>query len=179
MLKVHLTQKEKTSLESRHKSSRDKRESDRIKAVLLCAEGWSSSLIAQALRKHETSIVRHLNDFIQTKKLSSESGGSEGYLNDEQTQRLIHHCCEVTYCHAHQRVAYIKQEFAVDYTVPGLNKWLHRHGFSYKKPKSVPHKFEADKQAAFIAYYEALKSSLPPMNPCSSWMPCIPLRPPK
>lgn len=42
-------------------------------------------MISQALRKHEASIVRHLNDFIQDQKPTPESGGSEDYLNEEQT----------------------------------------------------------------------------------------------
>jgi len=42
----------------------------------------------------------------------------------------------------------------------GMNKWLHQHGFSYKHPKSVPHKFDIEKQAEFIRYYEILKASL-------------------
>lgn len=160
MTKIHLTQKEKENLELRHKKVRDVRECDRIKAVLLCHEGWSSAMIAQALRKHEASIVRYLNDFIQSAKPSDESGGSEGHLNEAQTQQLIQHLCDVTYCHQHQIVVYIKKEFDVDYSVSGLNKWCHQHGFSYKKPKGVPHKFDVEKQAAFIDHYEALKASL-------------------
>ena len=160
MITIHLPQKEKEKLEIRHKKSRDKRECDRIKAVLLCHEGWSSIMIAQALRKHESSIVHHLNDFIQGGKLSSESGGSDGYLNEAQTKQLVQHLCENTYLHTHQIVAYIKKTLGVEYTVSGLNKWLHQHDFSYKKPKVVPHKFEVEKQVAFIDYYEILKASL-------------------
>lgn len=160
MIKIQLTDKEKEALELRHKKSRDVRESDRIKAVLLCHEGWSSAMIAQALRKHEASIVRHLNDFIQDSKLAPVSGGSEGYLTEDQTQQLIQHLCEVTYLQQTQIVAYIKTMFDVEYSVSGLNKWLHQHGFSYKQPKGVPHKFDVEKQAAFIEHYEALKASL-------------------
>ena len=160
MSKVQLTSEEKRELETRHKKVRDGRERDRIKAVLLSAEGWSTAKIAQALRKHEASIVRHLNEFIQLAKLSDESGGSEGHLNEAQTQQLIQHLSDITYCHQHQIVAYIKTTFDVDYSVSGLNKWLHQHGFSDKKPKGVPHKFDVEKQAEFIEHYEALKASL-------------------
>jgi hypothetical protein len=73
---------------------------------------------------------------------------------------LITHLGEVTYLHTHQIVAYIKETFEVEYTVSGLNKWLHQHQFSYKQPKGVPHKFDVDKQAAFIEYYEQLKDNL-------------------
>ena len=48
MTKICLTQKEKENLELRHKKVRDVRESDRIKAVLLCHEGWTCAMIAQA-----------------------------------------------------------------------------------------------------------------------------------
>jgi len=117
-------------------------------------------MIAQALRKHETSIVRHLNDFIQNSKLVPESGGSEGYLNDTQSQSLILHLCEKTYLHQHQIKAYIKETYSVEYSISGLNKWLHQNGFSYKQPKGVPHKFDEEKQAEFIEHYEQLKNSL-------------------
>ena len=62
-------------------------------------------------------------------------------------------------------MAYIKETFKVQYTVSGLNKWLHQHQFSYKQPKGVPHKFDVDKQTAFIEHYEQLKASLSENEP--------------
>lgn len=160
MKNITLNQAEKEMLESRHKKCRDKRECDRIKAVLLADEGWSSIMIAQALRKHETSIIRHINDFVEKEKLKSENTGSQSKLTAEETQKLIQHLCENTYFHQQQIVAYIEETFSVKYSVPGLNKWLHKNGFSYKKPKGVPHKFDEQKQAEFIEKYETLKDSL-------------------
>ena len=49
-MKIELTIKEKEELESRHSKERDGRVRDRIKAVLLNAEGWTQKQIAQALR---------------------------------------------------------------------------------------------------------------------------------
>lgn len=44
------------------------------------------------------------------------------------------------------------------------NKWLHHHGFSYKKPKGVPHKFYPDMQKAFVEHYnKVLKTSEDPV----------------
>jgi transposase len=62
--------------------------------------------------------------------------------------------------HQHEIVAYIKTRFNINYSIPGLNKWLHQHRFSYKQPKAVPHKFDPQQQAQFIEYYTALKASL-------------------
>ena len=161
MPKIILSNQQKTILESRHKKSRDARECDRIKAVLLCSEGWSTPAIAQALRKSEFTISRHLDDYLKKEKLNPESGGSESHLSDEQTQQLIEHISEHTYAHTHQIVSYISERWGIKYTVSGLNKWLHQKGFTYKKPKGVPHKADADKQAEFIEHYEALKATLP------------------
>ena len=156
MKNITLTTAEKSKLESRHKKCRDKHECDRIKAVLLADEGWSTIMIVQALRKHGSTIIRHLNDFIGSAKLSTESGGSLSHLTDEKSQKLIQHLCERTYFHQHEIVAYINETFSIEYTISGLNKWLHRNGFSYKKPKGVPHKFDEQKQAEFIKMYEGL-----------------------
>ena len=38
---------------------------------------------------------------------------------------------------------------------------MHQKDFTYKKPKGIPHKADADKQAEFVEHYEALKVTLP------------------
>ena len=99
MPKFTLTPQQKSVLESRHAISRDARECDRIKAVLLRSEGWSVTAISQALRKSEHSIARHINDYLTKEKLKPANGGSESHLTDEQTEALIDHLSENTYAH--------------------------------------------------------------------------------
>lgn len=41
-----------------------------------------------------------------------------------------------------------------------MNKWLHRNGFTYKKPSGVPHKLSEEKQRQFIEYYKELKTTV-------------------
>ncbi len=164
-MKYLLTKEEKHSLESRHKSSSDSRECDRIKVVLLRSEGWSYSLIAQALRIDKTTVKRHFDDYQSQEKLKPENGGSVSRLTPEQTEFLIAHLTKFTFAHTHQIVSYIDETFGVKFTVAGLNKWLHRNGFSYKKPKGVPHKFDEQKQAEFKEKYETLKAEKPDNEP--------------
>lgn len=161
MSKITLTSQQKADLESRHKNARDVRVCDRIKAVLLRSEGWSHAVIAQALRKSEFTICRFIDDYIEKEKLKPSNGGSTGYLTGEQTKELIEHISAHTYAHTHQIVRYISERWNISYSVSGLNKWLHQQGFTYKKPKGVPHKADAEKQAEFIEQYETLKASLP------------------
>ena len=159
-MNIKLTPELKAALELRHSKVRDKRECDRLKAILLRSEGWKINMIAQALRLHECTITRHIRDFLNEQKLQPKNGGSESLLSDEQKKQLIEHLTEVTYYHTHQICSYIKQTFNITFSVSGLNKWLHRNGFSYKQPKGVPHKFDVDKQDKFIDEYNKLKSDL-------------------
>jgi hypothetical protein len=43
-----------------------------------------------------------------------------------------------------------------------MNKWLHRNGFTYKKPKGVPYEADNEKQVEFIQTYSELKATLNP-----------------
>ena len=156
-MNIELSNQKKKQLERMHDSSRDRRVCDRIKAVLLASEGWSVSMISQALRIHQTTVIRHINDYLQSEKLKPENGGSQSKLNAAETMALIEHLTDNTYFHTYQIVDYVQNQFQVTYTVAGMNKWLHHNGFSYKQPKGVPHKFNPEAQGAFIQYYQELK----------------------
>jgi transposase len=160
MHKITLTEQEKTALEIRHRATKDVCELDRIKAILLRSEGWSIRDIAQALRVHEGTITRHLKEYLEETKLSFSKGGSSGALDESQTLELIAHLEENTYQSTQEIISYIALKYAVSYSVPGLNKWLHRNGFSYKKPKGHPYKACPVEQEKFIQKYNALKKEL-------------------
>ena len=81
MKRIRLSAEEKIDLELRHSKCSGRKEGDRIKAVLLRSEGWTVPMISQALRLHESTIIRHLNDYREG-KLGLESGGSTGHLSD-------------------------------------------------------------------------------------------------
>jgi len=49
-MKISLTEAQKSTLELQHKSERDGRIRDRIKAVLLNSEGWTQRQIAQCIK---------------------------------------------------------------------------------------------------------------------------------
>lgn len=115
---------------------------------------------AQALRKHESTIAQHLTDYIGKEKLKPKNGGSESQLTKEQTQKLITHLTEYIYPDQKNIILFIQKTWDIDYSLPGINKWLHKHGFSYKKPKNMPYKVDLEKQEEFKKAYEELKSNL-------------------
>ena len=159
MNRIELSSKAKAGLEQRHKSCNNGKERDRIKAVLLYSEGWTVPMISQALRIHETSVNRHLNDY-SNGKLKPENGGSESDLNEFQSVELIAHLEERTYHYVHEIIEYVSLKYGISYSVPGMNKWLHRNRFSYKKPKGHPYKSDKQQQLDFIKKYNRIKKNI-------------------
>jgi len=155
-MQIILTSLEKEDLEKRHKRERDRRIADRIKAVLLHCEGWSQLEISQALRIRPETVHEHLECYKRSQKLVPENGGSAGRLNPVQTEDLISHLEEHTYVKVGEICAFVKERYQVDFTISGMNSWLHRHNFSYKQPKATPAKADCEKQSAFIKEYKML-----------------------
>jgi predicted ArsR family transcriptional regulator len=70
-----LTDQERTQLKIQHKQEHDGRIRDRIKAILLYDEGWTSQQIAKVLLISDQAIRNHVEDYKASNKLKSESGG--------------------------------------------------------------------------------------------------------
>ena len=159
-MKIFITEQQKAELERLHDSSRDGRVRDRIKAILLASEGWSSAMIAQALRLHQTTIDHHISEFLNKGKLKPENGGSDSKLSAEQTAFLISQLSDNLFHHTRDVIAFVTRTWNIIFSIPGMNKWLHRNGFTYKKPSGVPHKLSEEKQKQFIEYYKELKTTV-------------------
>ena len=164
-MKIDLSEHEKQQLETRHKSERDGRVRDRIKAVLLHDEGWTQVEIAQALRIRPETVHDHLEEFKRLKKLTPLNGGSASQLTLAQTNELIAHLEERTYTKVSDICCYVQATYSVVFTVSGMTKWLHRHKFSYKKPKETPAKADPVQQEAFLKTYSTLLNTLPEDEP--------------
>ena len=63
-------------LKAHHRAVRDANECDRIKAVLLYDQGWSTLKIAKALLIDDSTVTRHLRDYHKDSKLNILSGGA-------------------------------------------------------------------------------------------------------
>jgi transposase len=155
-MNIDLTEQEKEQLELRHKTERDRRVADRIKAVLLNSEGWSQKQISQALRIRYETVKGHLVDYKENKKLKPENGGSKSQLLKEQAAELVAHIAENTYLKAELIRDYISHKYSVTMTLSGITKWLERNGFSYKKPKGTPAKADSALQDEFVKRYQDL-----------------------
>ena len=155
-----LTEDERKQLIAQHKSERDGRVRDRIKAVLLRDKGWTWMQISEALLLSEEVLRMHLKEFQDSRKLKPENGGSREKLSLEQSEKLIQHLKLHTYLYAKDIAIYVKSMWNISYSVSGMTDWLNRNKFSYKKPSLVPGKANREIQEAWINRYNQLKKGL-------------------
>jgi transposase len=164
-MKEFLPPEQRSQLRLQHRSEKDRRTADRIKAVLLSDKGWTFRQIAEALLLDEETISKHVTEYIESHKLKIQTGGSASKLDLAQTEQLIAHLTNTTYMKVSDICAYVSVSCNVIYTVPGMRSWLHVHNFSYKKPKNTPAKADPIKQEAFIKAYEELLRTTPEEEP--------------
>jgi transposase len=155
-----LTSEVRAGLLLQHKTERDGRVKDRIKAVILRDDDWSLRAIAEALLISEEGVRQHLLDYAASGKLKPENGGSDGFLSKEQSTELAAHVESHLYVKVSEIVAYVHGTYGIRYSVRGMTDWLRRHGFTFHQPSGVPAKADKAAQAAFVAHYEKLKAGL-------------------
>lgn len=159
-MKKFLIEEERVALKNQHKKERDKRVCDRIKAILLYDEGWTLIQISKVLLLTDDAVRQHIKEYKRQKKLKPKNGGSSETLSKQQAYLLEKHLQEHTYMFTKDIVRYVEAVFKVFYSIPGMHKWLSRHGFSYKKPTIVPGKANFLAQKEWIDQYERLKQKL-------------------
>jgi predicted ArsR family transcriptional regulator len=81
-MKIHLTSEQRIALEILHKNSRDWPVRDRIRCVLLAADGWTAAMITKSQLIDETTVRRHLYEWFNEEKLKPENVGSDSHLNE-------------------------------------------------------------------------------------------------
>lgn len=160
-----LSSKEVLILKDAHKKERDKRLADRIKAILMFHNGFTSEQIATALLFDKVTFSRCLKKFKQkglSGLLEMKYSGGQTKLTLLQESELKKYLEVNTKRTVKEVVAHIDFKYKIKFSVVGATKLLHRLGFSYKKPKIVPGKADPLKQAQFISKYNEIKENLKP-----------------
>jgi transposase len=149
-----------TELRAAHRQTRDKREADRIKAVVLLGTGWSAEQFAEVLQVDPNTVRNHFKRYEQrgVKALGHVAfRGSACALVEGQLAELDAHLQTHLYQTAKANVAWVKATFGVSCTESGMTALLHRLGYVYKKPRLVPGKADPKARRAFLQQYEKLK----------------------
>jgi len=162
MIDYSLPAQELAELRAAHRRTRDKREADRIKAVVLLASGRTAEDVAEALLIDPNTVRNHFKRYRQgglPSLLHLAYRGSIGELGEAELALLEAHLQLHLYLSAKDVAAWVEETFEVAYTVSGMTALLHRLGFVYKKPRLVPGKANREAQEAFLAQYEELKKN--------------------
>ena len=157
-----LTDQELHDLQVLHRELTNKREADRVKAVLSLSSGWTPSQVAEILLIDRTTVRRYFRDFKKggvRRLLENNYQRHRGYLSSSQEKKLDEYLQTHLHITAKSVAAYVKERWKIGYTERGMTELLHRLGYVYKKPKLVPGKADAQAQEAFIEEYEKLKEN--------------------
>ncbi|MBW8035738.1 MAG: transposase [Planctomycetes bacterium] len=138
-----LSKEQIAELEKLHRSLRNKRQADHIKAVIALSKGWSAAQIAEILLFDEKTSRHYFECYQQgglQALLDDNYSGAEPKLDEHQMSELEGYLEEHIFTDAKSVIAHINRQYGVRYSVSGVTDLLHRLGFSYKKPKHVPGK---------------------------------------
>ena len=143
------------------------RERERWYAMLLLAQGWTASAAAEALERDPHTIGRWASAFGEGGSralIFEQTGGSPPALDQTQQAelkgavQLPPSSSGLELANWYWRVVrrFVWERFALNLSRSSCLNYLHRLGFSYKRPKKRLLKANESKRKAFVAEYAAL-----------------------
>ena len=156
---------ERSQLETLARTTRDAKTAIRIRAILALDDGYRITDVARILRLDEDTVTKWRNKFKKRKLftdwLATSCHGYTGRLTPEQEQAVDRYASNELITDCKQVVAFIREQYDIDYTLDGMTKLLHRLGFVYKQTTLIPGKLDEAAQAAWLKGYKKLKAKLP------------------
>jgi len=162
-MKDFLPEDQIVALRVAHKSIRDKKLADRIKAILLLNKGLSYLQIAEILMLDAITLRRYEKQYKERGiegLLELRYVGGKSHLSVLQQKSLEQYLVSHTLTTAQQVREHVHKEYGKTYTLIGITKLLHRIGFTYKKPKLLPGNVSLEKQQVFLETYQILKQTM-------------------
>lgn len=160
---MKLSQEEKNQIKQLHRSCKQRKHADKLKAILLLDKGHSCIQVGEILLLDDDTIRTYRNTYLNqgtTSLLTDNNKGKKSFLTTKQLAILEQHICDNTYMNSKGIVAWIEKQFNTSYSVAGINGLLKRLDFVYKKPVLTPCKANVEKQEEFVAHYKELKENL-------------------
>lgn len=162
-MKDFLSPDQVLALRTTHRTIKDKRLADRIKAIMLLNKGLSYTQIAEILMLDEITLRRYEKQY----KAKGIDGlleclyaGGKSKLSIVQQNALADYVSSYLFTTAVQVQKYVASVYDKQYTLIGITKLLHRLGFTYKKPKIMPGNVSLADQQIFLQTYHKTKEQL-------------------
>lgn len=160
---LNLTQQQRDQIKQLHRRCKQRKHADKLKAILLLADGFSCVDVGKILLLDDDTIRIYRNIYLNQgaeSLLNDNNKGTNSLLKPKQLDTLDKHLSENVYMDSKGIVDWVNNEFGVNYSSTGINALLKRLGFVYKKPVLTPCKANVEKQKIFVEQYKELKETL-------------------
>ncbi|MGY0408707.1 MAG: helix-turn-helix domain-containing protein [Polaribacter sp.] len=120
-----------------HRTYKQIKHADKLKAILLLADGFSCVKVGKILLLDDDTIRKYRNAYLNQgaqSLLTDNNNGTKALLSSNQLEALEKHSTKNVYPDSKGIVDWIKNKFGVSYTASGITNLLKRLGFVYKKP---------------------------------------------
>ena len=132
-MEIEITKEEKATLKRIHRSLRDGKKRDRIKAILLLSEGYSSTEISRILLIDNDTVTNWKKRFDIREDFDSwlqdEYKVYEGKLTNQEEKELVEYIENNFISNSKQAIEYVRQKFQKSYSMSGMVSILHKEGF--------------------------------------------------
>ena len=150
---MKLSKSERSELKELHRAENDRKAADRIKSILLLDDGYPYSQISKVLFLDDQTIRNYEKYYLEAgldRLLTFDYKGGFSRLTPEQETKLREHVAAHHYHDSKALIKYVMNNYGVRYSPAGIVVLLHRLGFTYKKPKIIPGKADAEKQLEYL-----------------------------
>lgn len=152
--KQRLTDEQIKKLTDAYKSVKDKKTAIRIDCVILWGKGYDWAVIEDVLMIS----VGLIHDAVNKYKFSGIAGLTESHyeghnykMTGEQEEATVEFVEKNYIPDSKMAINWVKEHFGIEYSEQGMQDFLKRHSFVYKKPKGIPGKHPCEEeQKAFI-----------------------------
>ena len=162
-MKVKLSQEEKDRIKKLHRSCKQRKYADRLKALLLLDKGHSCIEVGEILLLDDGTIRKYRNPYLSQgaeSLLSDNNKGTTTFLSPGQLETLEEHPTANVYTDPKGTVVWISNELGTCCPSPGISALLNRLGPVYKKPVLAPCRANVEKQEELVEQYRELKENL-------------------
>lgn len=165
MLWIELSEEVKRELIILHKKRLSAREADKIKAILMLADGYSGKEVAKVLLLDEDTITNWKERFLKRKTLTDwlkdNYIGYQGKLSASEKAEVTKFIDENIISSCERVTIYLKEQFDKEYSLSGCLHLLHSLDYVYKYTKNIPSKLSAGQQEQFKLFWDDLSVNLP------------------
>lgn len=163
-MEIPLSENSLIELTKLHKKTKNKKQADRIKIILLFNKGYTQKEIASNILIKENTVSYWIKKFKSSLTVDDWIKNNYrpywGKLTSIQLAQVQDYIRKNIIIDLRQVITYVKEQFGVNYSISGMNHLIHSLGFSFKQLSLFPTKADIKKQQKFVTEYQEINNNL-------------------